>query len=448
MDLFATVSRLPFSVLGPHRSDTCTVDRLNYKYTVILLVIFSIVVSNKQFSSDHIACWVPGHFTRSYEVYSNNICWVSNTYYVQETETLPLDETKKKERVVKYYQWTPFILLFQAVLFYLPRMMWRSLSAKSGINIVNLVDAALNYQTADRFEDRQKIMSYLTKSIDQYVYMRKRKRKRFDFIRRLIAFILCVPGRKMGSYLLILFFVTKILFIANAIGQLFLLNIFLGHNFASYGVELIKKILSGEDLTESVYFPRVTMCEFAVRNIQNVHVHTVQCVLPINLFNEKAFLFIWFWLAFLTICNSYDLLAWFVRSFGRVRYQYIKKRLELMQSDTHLRRLPAKEFIYRYLQHDGVLILRLLAYNSSDLVVTEVIQNLWRFYKQYPTGGQGGGGPGSASSAASSAAQSSRGRQKTTMMDGNNSLFGLNPTSSQQPLYYFSHHQNEDHGRS
>jgi hypothetical protein len=101
MDLFATVSRLPFSVLGPHRSDTCTVDRLNYKYTVIILVIFSIIVSNKQFSSDHIACWVPGHFTRSYEVYSNNICWVSNTYYVAAAETLPLDENKKKTRVVK-----------------------------------------------------------------------------------------------------------------------------------------------------------------------------------------------------------------------------------------------------------------------------------------------------------------------------------------------------------
>ena len=174
-------------------------------------------------------------------------------------------------------------------------MLWRSLSAKSGINVVNLVDAALHYQTADRFEDRNKIMTYLTRSIDQYVYMRKRKAKRFDFIRRFLAFILCVPGRRMGSYLLILFFVTKLLFIVNSLGQLFLLNIFLGHNFASYGVELIRKILNGEELTESMYFPRVTMCEFAVRNIQNVHVHTVQVddsvfSTKIRLFN-RAFLF-------------------------------------------------------------------------------------------------------------------------------------------------------------
>ncbi len=73
-----------------------------------------------------------------------------------------------------------------------------------------------------------------------------------------------------------------------------------------------------------------------------------------------------------------------------------------MQSDTHLRRMPAKEFIHRYLQHDGVLILRLLAYNSSDLVVTELIQQLWQFYKRVGTGG--GGGPGSTTGSAISSA--------------------------------------------
>ena len=81
-----------------------------------------------------------------------------------------------------------------------------------------------------------------------------------------------------------------------------------------------------------------------------------------------------------------------------------------MQSDTHLRRMPAKEFIHRYLQHDGVLILRLLAYNSSDLVVTELIQQLWQFYKR--VGASGGGGPGSATGSGVSSAviqSSSRG---------------------------------------
>lgn len=56
--------------------------------------------------------------------------------------------------------------------------------------------------------------------------------------------------------------------------------------------------------------------------------HTVQCVLPLNLFNEKIFLFLWFWFILVTVITCSNLLFWFWRSlFQRNRTFFVKKYL-------------------------------------------------------------------------------------------------------------------------
>jgi hypothetical protein len=44
-------------------------------------------------------------------------------------------------------------------------------------------------------------------------------------------------------------------------------------------------------------------------------------------------------------------------------------------------RQQAREFVLHYLKDDGVFLTRLLSINSSDLVVTEIINQLWIRYK-------------------------------------------------------------------
>lgn len=44
--------------LGTARNDDSTGDRLNYRYTGALLVIFIVIVSSREFTTKRIQCWV------------------------------------------------------------------------------------------------------------------------------------------------------------------------------------------------------------------------------------------------------------------------------------------------------------------------------------------------------------------------------------------------------
>lgn len=46
-------------------------------------------------------------------------------------------------------------------------------------------------------------------------------------------------------------------------------------------------LLRGEEWRESVVFPRIILCDFAIRRLANPQQHTVQCVIMLNLINEK-----------------------------------------------------------------------------------------------------------------------------------------------------------------
>ena len=65
-------------------------------------------------------------------------------------------------------------------------------------------------------------------------------------------------------------------------------------------------VAQGHTWRESEIFPRVIMCDFQVRKLANLQNYTVQCVIMMNMINEKLYLFLYCWLLFVgivTLCN-------------------------------------------------------------------------------------------------------------------------------------------------
>ena len=103
-----------------------------------------------------------------------------------------------------------------------------------------------------------------------------------------------------------------------------------------------------------------------------------------NVFNEKIFTIIWFWLVFLTLTNLKSVIWTMLRThFRQLNYSYIANYLDLYSKRERFRRnVLLKRFIFDYLSADSILILRLISENISDLLTSEVINELWNEYKK------------------------------------------------------------------
>ena len=309
---------------------------------------------------------------------------MTNTYYVPIQEK-KLPEEHEPHRRIGYYQWVPLILLCQAILFYFPAMVWRFLSNKAGIDIQNIVDAAMTLQHGAYTDKRSPNLDYMVRHVDRYLSTAKEHKPTcFGRCKKFTAkhfFIFC--GRRYGNYVTTLYLFIKVAYLTNVIGQLFLLNSFLGDGYHMYGFDVFRQLLHGADWGTSSRFPRVTLCDFYVRKLGNIQRHTVQCVLPINLFNEKIYIFVWFWFIFVASITCVNIITWLCRALIRKsKINYVLHHLgSVVKNIPREERRFCREFVDKYLKQDGLLVLRLVGTNANDLAVAEMLAKLWECYR-------------------------------------------------------------------
>ncbi len=78
---------------------------------------------------------IEGRQKRDGLVFIEMFCWARSTYWVPFNQEIPDDSGVREQRMVSYYQWTPFFLVICAFVFYSPCLIWRLLYDKSGTSI-------------------------------------------------------------------------------------------------------------------------------------------------------------------------------------------------------------------------------------------------------------------------------------------------------------------------
>jgi hypothetical protein len=352
--------------------DDDIIDRLNYYYTPLIFIIFALTLSAKQYVGQPIQCWIPAQFTGAWEQYSENYCFVQNTYFLPLNHYIPKDVQEREDREIGYYQWVPFVLGIQGILFYLPSLIWRILNWQSGIavkSIVNMCDDVGNMQIDKRKNSVEVVATHLRDSLR--VQQNILKNTPVSFLTR------------RGSYLNLLYLFIKFVYVIQCAFQFIILNRFLSTNYTFWGFEILRDLAYGREWEESGHFPRVTMCDFEVRVLGNKHRHTVQCVLMINMFNEKVYLFVWWWILIVLIATIASLIYWIIMSFSKDQHHtFITQYLRVYGLVPSESQGPVNKFVDSYLRHDGVFLLRLIASNAGDLITTDLVYHLWQQFLQ------------------------------------------------------------------
>lgn len=277
------------SVKGLLKIDSVCIDnnvfRLHYKVTVIILIAFSLVVTSRQYIGDPIDCIVDEIPLNVMDTY----CWIYSTFTVPDRlgGRIGKDvvqpgvgshvEGEDEVRYHKYYQWVCFVLFFQAMFFYLPRYLWKMWEA--GRLKMLALDLCCPLIGDDTKRDRVKLLiDYFNANLHCQNFYAAR-------------FILC-----------------EMLNFINVVLQIYFVDYFLDGEFSQYGTDVISYTeMEPEHRTDPMarVFPKVTKCTFHKYGPSgSVQKFDGLCVLPLNIVNEKIYVFLWFWFILLTFLTG------------------------------------------------------------------------------------------------------------------------------------------------
>ncbi|KAA3681282.1 innexin [Paragonimus westermani] len=424
-------------------------DKFNFLVTVTILLLCTTVVTVKQYMMKPISCYMATDIGgKNLLDYVENYCWVQGTVPIAYAGRVPETdagwEELEKQKLL-YYQWVPFVLGLQCILFYIPRVIWQMICYnRTGTDIQHLVLSA-NQAVHETDRKRTELVQHVARTLEQLLFQRdiwkhqlrraiSRDRyiqlqtvrtgqvstvtseptlqphkslesnlkdqplRRSDTIDPIqhrsltslccsyLRHILCLfsMNHHRGTFLSLSYLFMKLLYLGNAIGQLFMMQHFLGFNHTQtmFGVAILTSILNGLDWKSTLVFPRVAYCYVPIKHLgTKTNTVTAQCVLPVNMLNEKIYIFLWWWVLFVATVTAFSLFRWSLFSLSRTRgIDVVRKYLTLADVYRSADKSLVEEFSKTFLRRDGVFLLRMLSNNAGEIVTSEILAQLWSLY--------------------------------------------------------------------
>jgi len=155
-------------------------------------------------------------------------------------------------------------------------------------------------------------------------------------------------------------------------------------NYLHYGSNTLGKLFYGFSLPESKLFPRITLCDFQIRELGERHYYTVECILVINIFIEKMYFILWIWFWILLLITIIDTIRFIYRIFIRhSRNVFIVQHLDLIVKSRVSKEAQFRYFM-RYFPTDNLFALWIVGTNANTIIVAEILDEL--FYRKLHDG--------------------------------------------------------------
>ncbi|CAJ0598406.1 unnamed protein product [Cylicocyclus nassatus] len=348
-----------------------SVDYLNYYVTSMMLAFFALAISAKQYFGSPIQCWVPSEFRGGWEKYAEDYCFIANSYYVPFEEEIPTDIEHRQDHI-SYYRWVPIMLALQAIMFFIPNWIWNMLHKQTAINPRAFLTEAEKVRFAvgeKREQEIKSLANYFMDTVAVFSYPGDYKMSKRT-------------APRSGYNAMWLYLFTKAAYVANICLQLVILNHFIGGDFMRWGYETATNIIHGNEWKETSVFPRVIMCDFQIRRLANLQRHTVQCVIMMNMINEKLYLFLYFWFLFLGVVTIIN----FFYFFCVMLVPTLRAKLVLFNIDTKrnrgLSQGEMRRFIHECLHPDGVLLLQFVREHVGGRIAFDLVNRLFTMYAE------------------------------------------------------------------